>query len=156
MLNTQNRKNGLSDGFRVLEEFDKGLQDDRNTERVYFCGFSTLCMSHSIFYWLKRNLNIFNNNVAHVLCPSEMNVQKHLMKIHNGVNKFQMQLTDVKPTPECKSYAGWWLNMCMETVQIGESWSSCFYEASWIWYPLHLPLYRLLYFNYLEMLLIVF
>lgn len=50
MLNTQNRKNGLSDGFRVLEEFDKGLQDDRNTERVYFCGFSTLCMSHSIFY----------------------------------------------------------------------------------------------------------
>ncbi|XP_021460913.2 coiled-coil domain-containing protein 112 isoform X2 [Oncorhynchus mykiss] len=62
MLNTQNRKNGLSDGFRVLEEFDKGLQDDRNTE--------------------------------------QMNVQKHLMKIHNGVNKFQMQLTDVKPTPE--------------------------------------------------------
>lgn len=50
MLNTQNRKNGLSDGFRVLEEFDKGLQDDRNTERVYFCGFITLCMSHSIFY----------------------------------------------------------------------------------------------------------
>ncbi|XP_023859057.1 coiled-coil domain-containing protein 112 isoform X4 [Salvelinus sp. IW2-2015] len=31
---------------------------------------------------------------------NNMNVQKHLMKIHNGVNKFQMQLTDVKPTPE--------------------------------------------------------
>ncbi|KAK6312758.1 hypothetical protein J4Q44_G00161050, partial [Coregonus suidteri] len=61
-LNKQNRKNGLSDEFGVLEEFDKGLQDDRNTEH--------------------------------------MNVQKHLVKIHNGVNRFQMQLTDVKPTPE--------------------------------------------------------
>ncbi|XP_041643364.1 coiled-coil domain-containing protein 112 [Cheilinus undulatus] len=30
----------------------------------------------------------------------KMNVQKQLVKIHNGVRKFQRQLTDVKPTPE--------------------------------------------------------
>ncbi|XP_053181507.1 coiled-coil domain-containing protein 112 [Scomber japonicus] len=30
----------------------------------------------------------------------KMNLQKHLVKIHNGVRKFQRQLIDVKPTPE--------------------------------------------------------
>uniref|UniRef100_A0A8C9XW43 Coiled-coil domain containing 112 n=1 Tax=Sander lucioperca TaxID=283035 RepID=A0A8C9XW43_SANLU len=32
------------------------------------------------------------------------NLQKQLVKIHNGVRKFQRQLIDVKPTPECKFY----------------------------------------------------
>uniref|UniRef100_A0A668APD8 Coiled-coil domain containing 112 n=1 Tax=Myripristis murdjan TaxID=586833 RepID=A0A668APD8_9TELE len=32
--------------------------------------------------------------------PLEINLQKQLVKIHNGVRKFQRQLTDVKPTPE--------------------------------------------------------
>lgn len=31
-----------------------------------------------------------------------MNLKKQLVKIHNGVRTFQRQLTDVKPTPECK------------------------------------------------------
>ncbi|XP_062274094.1 coiled-coil domain-containing protein 112 [Scomber scombrus] len=30
----------------------------------------------------------------------KMNLQKHLVKIHNGLRKFQRQLIDVKPTPE--------------------------------------------------------
>ncbi|XP_030271951.1 coiled-coil domain-containing protein 112 isoform X1 [Sparus aurata] len=30
----------------------------------------------------------------------KLNLQKQLVKIHNGVRKFQTQLTDVKPTPE--------------------------------------------------------
>ena len=34
----------------------------------------------------------------------EMTIQNQLEKIHNGVKKFQRQLTDVKPTPEWKSH----------------------------------------------------
>ncbi|KAF3851176.1 hypothetical protein F7725_012948 [Dissostichus mawsoni] len=30
----------------------------------------------------------------------EIHLQKQLVKIHNGVRKFQTQLIDVKPTPE--------------------------------------------------------
>ncbi|KAL0979799.1 hypothetical protein UPYG_G00189870 [Umbra pygmaea] len=57
----QGRKNILSDGLEVLQEFDKGLEDDRNIEYI--------------------------------------TVQKQLVKIHNGVKKFQRHLADVKPTP---------------------------------------------------------
>uniref|UniRef100_A0A3B4YWA7 Coiled-coil domain containing 112 n=1 Tax=Seriola lalandi dorsalis TaxID=1841481 RepID=A0A3B4YWA7_SERLL len=32
-----------------------------------------------------------------------MTLQNQLVKIHNGVRKFQRQLKDVKPTPECKN-----------------------------------------------------
>lgn len=31
-----------------------------------------------------------------------MILQKQLVKINNGVKKFQKHLTDVKPSPECK------------------------------------------------------
>ncbi|XP_028980424.2 coiled-coil domain-containing protein 112 isoform X2 [Esox lucius] len=61
MVKVQGRKNIFPEGLGLLEEFDKGLQDDRNTEHV--------------------------------------NLQNQMVKIQNGVLRFQRQLTDVKPTP---------------------------------------------------------
>ncbi|KAM6965439.1 coiled-coil domain-containing protein 112 [Aplochiton taeniatus] len=61
-LSARIRKNGWTDGFGELEEYEKSLEEGRKAENV--------------------------------------NVQKQLMKIHNGVKKFQRQLTNVKPTPE--------------------------------------------------------
>ncbi|XP_078141305.1 coiled-coil domain-containing protein 112 [Centroberyx gerrardi] len=61
-LSAQCRKNGWTDGFGELQEYEKVLEEERNAEK--------------------------------------MDLQKQLVKIHNGVRKFQRQLTDVKPTPE--------------------------------------------------------
>uniref|UniRef100_A0A8C2WHC3 Coiled-coil domain containing 112 n=1 Tax=Cyclopterus lumpus TaxID=8103 RepID=A0A8C2WHC3_CYCLU len=63
-LGVQCRKNGWTDVHGELGEYEKGLQGERNAEK--------------------------------------MNLQRQLVKIHNGVRKFQRQLIDVKPTPECK------------------------------------------------------
>lgn len=40
--------------------------------------------------------------IKYIFQPLETNLKKQLVKIHNGVRMFQRQLTDVKPTPECK------------------------------------------------------
>ncbi|XP_034397682.1 coiled-coil domain-containing protein 112 [Cyclopterus lumpus] len=61
-LGVQCRKNGWTDVHGELGEYEKGLQGERNAEK--------------------------------------MNLQRQLVKIHNGVRKFQRQLIDVKPTPE--------------------------------------------------------
>nr|XP_046243591.1 coiled-coil domain-containing protein 112 isoform X2 [Scatophagus argus] len=61
-LSVQCRKNGWTDVSGELEDYEKELEEERNTEK--------------------------------------MNLQKQLVKIHNGVKKFQRQLIDVKPTPE--------------------------------------------------------
>ncbi|XP_035514998.1 coiled-coil domain-containing protein 112 isoform X2 [Morone saxatilis] len=61
-LSVHCRKNGWIDVTGELEENEKGLEEERNAEK--------------------------------------MNLQKQLVKIHNGVRKFQRQLIDVKPTPE--------------------------------------------------------
>ncbi|XP_070689926.1 coiled-coil domain-containing protein 112 [Pempheris klunzingeri] len=59
----------------------------------------------------------------------KMNLQKQLVKIHNGVRKFQRQLTDVKPTPELIKR----LEEIMSEVEISintlkEEQQSCFEE----------------------------
>ncbi|XP_040898349.1 coiled-coil domain-containing protein 112 [Toxotes jaculatrix] len=56
------RKSGWTDVSGELEEYEKVLEEERNTDKI--------------------------------------NLQKQLVKIHNGVKKFQRQLIDVKPTPE--------------------------------------------------------
>ncbi|KAM4616784.1 coiled-coil domain-containing protein 112 [Polymixia lowei] len=61
-LGAQCRKNGWTDWFGELEEYENLLQEERDAEK--------------------------------------MNLQKQLLKIHNGVRTFQRQLTDVKPCPE--------------------------------------------------------
>ncbi|KAM9743294.1 coiled-coil domain-containing protein 112 isoform 1-T1 [Menidia menidia] len=61
-LSAQCRKNGWTDVYEDLEEYEKMLETERSIEKV--------------------------------------NLQKQLGKIHNGVRKFQRQLTDVKPTPK--------------------------------------------------------
>ncbi|XP_071339269.1 coiled-coil domain-containing protein 112 isoform X2 [Trachinotus anak] len=61
-LSVQCRKNGWTDVYGELEEYEKVLEEERNADK--------------------------------------MNIQKQLVKIHNGVRKFQRQLKDVKPTPE--------------------------------------------------------
>ncbi|XP_029915148.1 coiled-coil domain-containing protein 112 isoform X2 [Myripristis murdjan] len=61
-LGAQCRKNGWTDLFGELEDYERVLEEERNAEKI--------------------------------------NLQKQLVKIHNGVRKFQRQLTDVKPTPE--------------------------------------------------------
>ncbi|CAJ1068957.1 coiled-coil domain-containing protein 112 [Xyrichtys novacula] len=58
----QCRKNGWTDVYGQLEEYEKVLDGERNADK--------------------------------------MNFQKQLLKIHNGVRKFQRHLTDVKPTSE--------------------------------------------------------
>ncbi|XP_069555440.1 coiled-coil domain-containing protein 112 [Brachyistius frenatus] len=61
-LNGQCKKNGWTDVSGELEEYEKGLEEERNAEKL--------------------------------------NLEKQLVKIHNGVRKFQTHLIDVKPTPE--------------------------------------------------------
>ncbi|KAF7668115.1 hypothetical protein LDENG_00029210 [Lucifuga dentata] len=61
-LSVQKRTNSWTDVSAELGDYEKLLEDERNTEK--------------------------------------MNLQKQLANIHNGVRKFQRQLTDVKPTPE--------------------------------------------------------
>ncbi|XP_026177792.1 coiled-coil domain-containing protein 112 [Mastacembelus armatus] len=45
-------------------------------------------------------LEEYENVLAEKRNAEKMNLQKQLVKIHNGVGKFQRQLIDVKPTPE--------------------------------------------------------
>ncbi|XP_059193015.1 coiled-coil domain-containing protein 112 [Centropristis striata] len=61
-LSVQCRKNGWTDVHGELEEYERVLEEERNSEKL--------------------------------------SLQKQLVKIHNGVRKFQRQLIDVKPTPE--------------------------------------------------------
>ncbi|XP_042344759.1 coiled-coil domain-containing protein 112 [Plectropomus leopardus] len=49
---------------------------------------------------LPGELEEYENVLVGERNAEKMNLQKQLVKIHNGVRKFQRELTDVKPTPE--------------------------------------------------------
>ena len=93
-LSIQCRKNSWPDVCGELKEYEKVLEAKRRADS------KCLLVLHSVLRCTVTHASSHYLDFSFLLL--EMNLEKQLVKIQIGVKKFQRQLIDVKPTPECQ------------------------------------------------------
>lgn len=66
-----------------------------------------VCLSQSVTRVNYYTFFLHNPNFLMFNFFSESRLQNHLTKLRHQVDKFQYELQNVKPTPECKCNADW-------------------------------------------------